>query len=310
MNNDFPILVAEDNAASRRLLEKILAKAGYEVVTTENGRLALELFKERFFPIVLSDWMMPEMNGFELCKAIRENSKGYVFIILLTSKDTTNDIVTGFEAGADDYLTKPVNYAELIARIKTGMRIIELERSLIKANEEIKALSIIDPLTGIYNRRYLLDKLPDEIKRSERYDHNLSMILCDIDHFKSINDNYGHLEGDYVLREFTACLKKSIRDNLDWISRYGGEEFIIVLPETDLEGARVLAERLRIAVSQRTMRLQKKDINITASFGVTCFEGNNNNDNITVETLIKKSDDLLYQAKLEGRDMVKCGLLK
>ena len=149
-------MIAEDNAVSRKLLEKILIKGGHEVVSAENGREALELFNKDFFPIILTDWLMPEMNGIELCKTIRESStERYVFIILLTAKDSKDDIVVGLEAGADDYLTKPINNAELMARINTGKRILELESSLKRANKEIKLLSITDPLTGCYNRGYL-----------------------------------------------------------------------------------------------------------------------------------------------------------
>jgi len=205
-------LLAEDNPVTRKLLEKTLHKAGYEVTSVENGRKALDLFKEKFFPIVLTDWMMPEMDGIELCKAIRKNgSDGYVFIVLLTSKDSKDDIVSGLEAGADDYLTKPSNRAELIARIKTGIRILELEGSLKKANEEIRILSITDYLTRSYNRLYLSERLPQEIVRARRYRHPLSLVLCDIDHFKSVNDTYGHQAGDKVLREFT---KESLIYNL------------------------------------------------------------------------------------------------
>lgn len=150
--HNFPILIVEDNAVSRKLLEKALIKAGHEVVSAENGREALEIFNGKFFPIILTDWLMPEMNGIELCKTIRESStERYVFIILLTAKDSKDDIVLGLEAGADDYLTKPINNAELMARLNTGKRILELESSLKEANEEIKLLSITDPLTGCYN---------------------------------------------------------------------------------------------------------------------------------------------------------------
>ena len=214
MKHQFPILIAEDNPVSRKLLEKTLVKAGYETVSMENGRKALEIFNKRFFPIVLTDWMMPEMDGLELCRAIRENdsaSSGYVFIILLTAKDHKEDIVKGLEGGADDYLTKPFDHAELIARLNTARRILELEKSLRDANEEIRILSITDPLTKTYNRGYLNDRLPNEIKKARRYGHPLSLILCDIDHFKRVNDTYGHQVGDEVLREFT-----SNRSGLTW----------------------------------------------------------------------------------------------
>ena len=185
MSDYFPILVAEDNPVSRKILEKILVKAGHEVVSAGDGQKAMELFNEKFFPIVLTDWMMPKMNGLQLCKAIRKKkSTGYVFIILLTARDSKDDIVKGLEAGADDYLCKPFNHAELLARVNSGIRLLKLEKSLKTVNEEIRIMSITDPLTGIYNRGYLTEHLAQEIKRAKRYKHPLSLLMCDIDFFK------------------------------------------------------------------------------------------------------------------------------
>ena len=306
----FPILIVEDNPASQRLLEKTLIKAGHEFVSVENGRKALEQFKERYFPIVLTDWMMPEMDGLELCQAIREKATpGYVFIILLTAKDSKDDIVKGLEAGADDYLTKPVNQAELMARIKTGIRILELERSLRKSNTEIRILSITDPLTGCYNRGYLSERLPQEIKRAKRYGHPLSLVLCDIDHFKKVNDIYGHQAGDQVLIQFVQCITESIRDTVDWVVRYGGEEFIAVVPETDFSGAYIMAERLRTTISQTAIKIQEKGIHITASFGVTGFDPDTPDEKISPDSMINQADKYLYQAKQEGKNRVKVGQL-
>lgn len=307
----FPILIVEDDPVSRRLLEKTLVKAGHEFVSVENGRKALEQFKERFFPIVLTDWIMPEMNGLELCRAIRERtSTGYVFTVLLTAKDSKDDIVAGLEAGADDYLTKPVNQAELIARIKTGIRILELERSLKRANREIRILSITDPLTGCYNRGYMTERLPQEIKRAKRYRHSLSLVLCDIDHFKRVNDTYGHQVGDRILKEFVQWANESIRDGVDWLARYGGEEFLIVIPETDTKGACCVAERLRRILSQRAIEIQGERIHITASFGVTGLDPATPDEKISPEALITQADECLYQAKQEGRDRVRVSGIK
>lgn len=306
--NHFPILIAEDNAITRILLEKILIKGGHEVVSAENGREALELFNKNFFPIIITDWLMPEMNGIELCKTIRESStERYVFIILLTAKDSKDDIVLGLEAGADDYLTKPINNAELMARLNTGKRILELESSLKEANKEIKLLSITDPLTGCYNRGYLNEKLPQEIKRARRYKHPLSIIFCDIDHFKAVNDIHGHQAGDQVLKEFAMCIKESFRYNIDWLTRYGGEEFLIVLPETDTKGAVLTAERLRGTISQREVNVDGKPIYITASFGVSGFVPETPEYRISSDAMLNQADKYLYQSKNEGRNKVTCG---
>jgi diguanylate cyclase (GGDEF)-like protein len=306
LKNDFPILVAEDNPVSLKLLEKTLEKAGYEVSTARDGREALGLFNERFFPIVLTDWMMPEMSGPELCRAIRgKTGNGYVFMILLTAKDSKEDIVEGLEAGADDYLTKPFNRAELMARLKTATRILDLERSLKRANEEIKALSITDPLTGCFNRGYLNEKLPQEIKRANRYGRDLSVILCDIDHFKKVNDTYGHQTGDTVLRAFAECLLDSVRDGIDWVDRYGGEEFLVVLPETPFEAANLVAERLRTAVAGKGIETSEGVLHITASFGVTGIDADTPDSLKSPDSMVKKADDNLYRAKEEGRNMVR-----
>ncbi len=305
MENLFPILIAEDDPVSRMLLEKTLVKAGYEVATVTNGREALESFSEKFFPIVLTDWMMPEMDGLQLCRAIRKNiSTGYVFIFILTARDSIDNMVAGLEAGADDYLTKPINRPELMARLKTATRVLELEKSLKDANEEITILAITDTLTGCYNRTFMDEHLPKEIKRAIRYKHPISLIMLDIDHFKQVNDTYGHQAGDEVLKELVRSINRSIRRDVDWVARYGGEEFLVVFPETDFERAELLAERLRRDISQNTIRIKEKEIRITASFGVTGFTSPDTLKEVSYEAMISLADKSLYQAKEEGRNRV------
>ncbi len=309
-NDNFPILIAEDDAVTRMLLKKTLIKEGQEVVSVENGQKAFDLFQERFFPIILTDWMMPEMDGLALCRAIRQNENpGYVFIVLLTAKDSHDDIITGLEAGADEYLTKPFSRAELIARLNTGRRFLEQDRALRRANEEIRILSITDPLTGCYNRGCLNMRLPQEIQRAARYNRPLSIFMCDIDHFKKVNDTYGHQAGDLVLKEFSKRINDSIRDKVDLLARYGGEEFLVTLPETNLDGALHLAERLRRVISEKKYNIGTKKINITASFGVAGFDSDNAGDEISFDILVKHADKYLYQAKSEGRNRVVGGWL-
>jgi two-component system, cell cycle response regulator len=306
---DFPVLVAEDNPVVRSLLEKTLRKAGHNVTLAENGRQAYDLFQKYFFPIILSDWMMPEMDGIELCKAVRSTqSPGYVFIILLTSRNSKDDIVAGLEAGADDYLSKPFNPGELKARIKTGIRILNLERSLRKANEEIRMLSIRDSLTGCFNRGYADTHLPNEVKRALRYGTSLSLVMFDIDRFKDINDTHGHQAGDAVLVELVNRVQQSVRNDVDWLCRYGGEEFILVLPETDLEGAKTLSERLRLEIEREKVTFENRNIRVTASFGVVGLSSETEDDT-TAEILISQADRLLYKAKESGRNRIEAGRL-
>ncbi len=300
-----PILVAEDHPATRKLLETLLKKAGFEVTVASNGEEAMARFKREFTPLVLMDWVMPELNGIELCKALRQSAtQAYVYIIFLTAKDSKADVVKALEAGADDYITKPFNREELLARINTGLRILDLERSLKQATAEIKILSMTDPLTGIYNRGYLNEHLPNEIKRSVRYAHPLQVVMCDIDHFKAVNDLYGHQAGDEVLRGFAAFLKGSIRQNLDWVARYGGEEFVLVLPETDAKGAYAVAERLRKDIAQKRFRIQGKGIRVTASWGISGWDPHRFQEGLSSDALLNEADQCLLSAKRSGRNTV------
>jgi len=306
LKSDFPILIAEDNPVSRKLMEMMLRQEGYEVVSAKDGREALKVFKERFFPIILTDWEMPEMDGLELCRAIRESLvEGYVYIFLITARDLKNDIIVGFEAGADDYLTKPFDRSELIARLKTALRVLELEKSLKDAYEKIRLLSITDKLTGCYNRTYMDEYLVKEITRATRYHRPVSLVMADIDHFKQVNDTHGHQAGDLILKNFVLSMREGMRKDVDWIARYGGEEFLMVLPETGFESAMLSAERLRRIVSESVSSYDEKEIRITASFGVVGFNPSAKIRTIPCEAIINQADKALYQAKDEGRNRVR-----
>lgn len=303
-NARYPILVVEDDNTSRLRLVKTLQQNNYDVSSAKDGQEALELFEKRFFPFILTDWEMPKLSGLELVDRVRKRAHiGYTYIILLTSHDSTNDTVTGLESGADDYLTKPFDTSELLARLKTGLRILDLEHSLKQANDEITTLSITDPLTGTFNRGYLTEFLPKELERAKRYHQNLSVVMCDIDHFKDVNDTYGHQPGDAVLERVAGCLNNNIRSGVDWVARYGGEEFIIVLAQTPLNEALCTAERLRHNIASELFETPRKKINVTASFGVTSYNPNQPNEE-SLESLIQQADEYLYLCKRQGRNLV------
>jgi two-component system cell cycle response regulator len=306
-SGSFPVLIVEDNLLMRRILEGHLIELGHTVVAVENGQQALEMLEKEYFPLVITDWVMPEMDGLALCRTMRENDyKGYVYIILLTGQDKKEDLISGLSAGADEYLVKPVNRLELAVRLKTAGRILELQNSLKRSYEEIKLLSTKDPLTKLFNRGYLDERLPQEVKRTFRFERPLSIALFDLDHFKTINDTYGHLAGDRVLQDCADCVRRSVRGEIDWLARYGGEEFLMVLPETNLAGAIACAERLRREVSELVSVIDGSEIRFTASFGVASFTPPDQKEDPTMaNVLIEKADQRLYQAKKEGRNCIR-----
>ena len=300
-------LVVEDDAISRLILKKTLEKQGYKIILAENGKKGWEIFqkeKENIYLIIV-DWIMPEMDGLKLCKKIRaSNLNHYVYIIFLSAKGEKKDIITGLEAGADDYLTKPFEPLELLSRIKVGLRIIALEQKLKEINQKLQFLAITDELTGILNRRAILERLKEEIHRAKRENYTLAIIMADIDHFKKINDEYGHPLGDRVLIETVNRLKTSMRP-YDLIGRYGGEEFLIIIPRVDKEKAIAIAERLRKSICKRPFEIDNQKLNVTISLGVTTV-----NPLLTpkmellIEKGIKAADNALYQAKTKGRNCV------
>lgn len=302
------ILIAEDDNVSRRLLEVTLSKWGYEVIACVDGVAAWKVLQAPEAPqLAILDWMMPKMDGVKVCRYVRDpqqrSPEPYIYLILLTAKSQKGDIVEGLEAGADDYLIKPFDMQELRMRLRAGQRIIELLGELTFAREALKERAHHDSLTRLYNRATVLEMLDRELARVSRQreleqEAYVSVILADLDHFKHINDTYGHLAGDAVLRETARRMRDALRP-YDSIGRYGGEEFLLVLSGCNATGAAALAERLRIAVNERTIILSEGHVSVTLSAGVTTSKGNH-----TAEVLVKAADTALYRAKRHGRNRV------
>jgi two-component system cell cycle response regulator len=296
------VLIAEDDVVSRRLLEAMLTRWGYEVVVTRNGDEAWELLQRTDAPpLAILDWMMPGMDGVEVCRKVRQRGQEpYIYLLLLTTKGRKENIIEGLDAGADDYLTKPFDPHELQVRLRTGKRIMTLQAELIEAREALRVQAMHDPLTGIWNRRAILDVLGNELARSRREGLSVAVAIADIDHFKRINDTYGHLVGDTALCEAASRMRAQLRP-YDAIGRYGGEEFLIVLPGCTSQDAFKLAERLRIGVSQEPVSIPGGTIEVMCSLGVAAC------DVIVVlepTALIQAADSALYRAKAGGRNRV------
>jgi len=296
------ILLVDDEPTQRLIMARLLKRGGYEVEMASNGREALAKLEQGDFPLMITDWEMPEMDGVALCRALRSKEQGYTYIILLTSRDAIEHLVAGLQSGADDYLIKPVIEPELIARLNTGRRIVTLERSLRAANEENRRLSITDPLTGVYNRRYLMEQLPREIDRAARYGRQLAAVMCDVDFFKKINDTHGHLTGDEVLKWFGSTLKAGVRSS-DWIARYGGEEFVIVLPETNVSNAALAAEHLRKHIAEQPFKGSGQEFAVSASFGVSGWR-EKVPQGATLDSLMARCDSGVYASKAAGRNRI------
>ncbi|HET6419957.1 MAG TPA: diguanylate cyclase [Geobacteraceae bacterium] len=296
------ILVAEDDQVTRFILCARLAEWGYDVIAAGDGNEAWrELQAEDAPRLVILDWKMPGVDGVELCRRVRrKGGELYTYIILLTAQQDEGDLVTGMEAGADDYITKPFKTGELRVRLRAGRRIIELQNNLIEAREALRDKATHDPLTGLWNHGEILLILDREISRTERDGSCVSVIMADLDHFKKVNDGYGHMAGDEVLR-LTAHRMHSLVRDYDSIGRYGGEEFLLVLPGCDASSASDLAERLRLSICAAGMDTAEGMIPITISLGVATIGKWSMSD---PEDLVRAADLALYRAKANGRNRV------
>ena len=296
------ILIADDSVVSRHLLEATLRKWGYDVMVACDGAEALELLQREDAPgLIILDWMMPGMTGVEVCRRIRQrDSEPYTYILLLTSKNEKEDLIEGMDAGADDYITKPFDQNELQVRLRAGIRLVDLQSQLLKAREDLREQATRDSLTRLWNRSSILGELTRELARSEREARPLGVVIVDLDHFKQVNDTYGHLAGDAVLREAARRMQNGIRQ-YDSIGRYGGEEFLILFPSCSEEDCVAQADRLRKQLAQTEMSVNDSLLRVTASFGVTVAMPG---EMRTQEALIRKADEALYVAKRSGRNRV------
>jgi len=285
------------------LLMKTLEREGYEVIAVDNGKLALQQLSLPDGPrLALLDWMMPELNGPGVCSEIRkQHERPYIHIVLVTSKKEKRDIVAGLEAGADDYLTKPWDPAELTARLRVGQRILQLEDRLVEARETMRFKATHDPLTSLFNRGVIVDLLARELTRTRREGGCTVLMLGDLDHFKSVNDGYGHVVGDEVLREVARRLLGAVR-SYDFVGRYGGEEFLIVLNNCNSNHAVVRAEEVRNGIANHPIQTILGPLPITMSLGV--FASSDWNLNL-VEEVLAEVDTALYRAKATGRNCVR-----
>jgi diguanylate cyclase (GGDEF)-like protein len=296
------ILVVDDSPDNLEVLSTRLRFRGYEVETASRGTEAIEQITKSPPDLVLLDVMMPDLDGYEVTRRVKNDAAlPFIPIILVTARDSTQDKVTGLDAGADDYLTKPINFPELEARVRSMLRIKELQDELEVKNKELEQLSISDGLTGLFNHRHIQEVVHEEYERARRTGEPLSVIMLDFDHFKRVNDAYGHQVGDRVLQEMAEILRKTARE-IDKLGRYGGEEFIAVLPETDPENATVFAERVRERVERHPFAVGRAEpLHLTVSAGTATYPypGVYN-----PRTLVQRADQALYAAKAAGRNCV------
>jgi diguanylate cyclase (GGDEF)-like protein len=294
------ILIADDDPVSRRLLENTLARLGHKVVSVADGSEALRTILRPDGPhLAILDWDMPGLDGPAVCRAIRERPVPYVYIILLTARDRQEDMVAGLDAEADDFLRKPLNVIELAARLRSGERVLALQENLLQAQDALRHQATHDHLTGLYNRKMILEHLEMELRRVKRTSAPLAIAIADVDHFKRINDTHGHSAGDVVLRRVASLMRSVLRD-YEWVGRYGGEEFLVVLPGCDVEAGTRAAERARSQVGSEVLQVGRMRLGVTLSIGVA-WTGASGDE---LETLILDADEALYRAKACGRNRV------
>jgi two-component system, cell cycle response regulator len=299
------VLLVDDDDLVLDHLGRLVTAAGYEVVIARNADAALLSMQKEFAPIVITDIDMPHIGGLALCRALRRQTySGYVYVILLSSKDEEGDILTGLDTGADDYVSKLTPTTQLVGRLRTAQRILALEHSLQRALADGERMAMTDVLTGAHNRRYLLQHLNHELDWAHRLRGALSVLVLDVDHFSLVNDRHGHAAGDGVLKEVVQRIHQSLQRSCDWFARLGGDEFAVVLPQTDIAGASIVAEKLRRAVAAIPIRLGTLKVRITISIGASELGAIADRDSTPAERLLDLADQNLYKSKKAGRNRI------
>lgn len=296
------VLIADDDPVTRMLLSSRLRSSDYNVTVVEDGDAAMRVLAEDDdIRIVLLDWEMPGASGVEVCRFIRKQQrKRYPYVVLVTSRDENEDVVHGLDAGADDYVVKPINAVVLELRLRAACRMLSMQDELMRVRDALRIEAMHDALTGLVNRAAICRSLDQEVARGSRSGKPVGVVLLDVDHFKSINDSYGHASGDLVLKAVSDCLKQGVR-SYDFVARYGGEEFLLVLPECEWRGAKRVAERAREALEAVRLELPHSVLRVTASFGVSSTAQARSAE---AAQLLSAADRALYRAKRRGRNRV------
>jgi diguanylate cyclase (GGDEF)-like protein len=301
----FRVAVVDDDPAIRRLVRLLLTRSGYDTVEFGMGEEARQQLVTIPWDLAILDRRLPDMDGVELCHQLKSDPElRNRYIIMLTGEDDQADKVQGLDLGADDYITKPFQYPELMARIRAAKRIVDLQKELLESNRRLERLSITDGLTKLYNHRHLQDELARAFEESQRYQRPLSFVIVDLDFFKKVNDTYGHAVGDDVLKAISNIFQSSIRTT-DLAARYGGEEFALMLPETVLEDAINFAEKIRSIIESTAIETQAGPISATVSIGVATVPHARIR---SAKELIVAADKALYRAKKNGRNQVQADL--
>jgi len=298
------VLVADDSAVYRKLVEQAFTDANYSLLVARSGQEAIDLISEHFPAIVITDWVMPDLTGIELCQRIRAGSQNpYTYVIILTSVSEKENVVKGLAAGADDYLTKPFHPEELLARVEVGRRLVELHRQVGAKNRLLEELALTDSLTCLPNRRAIDEWAPRQLSGAARHGFPFWVVMADLDNFKSVNDSSGHDAGDKVLKRFAEILKtNSRRSNI--CGRIGGEEFLFILTHADKENVVSVVERVRRQFEEQDFFFGNRVVKVTASFGISGFQGEQGLPPPDFSSLLSQADLALYTAKHRGRNRV------